>query len=94
MDLDAIIKMLESKMQKAANTHEFWMARDIMAILGYSEWRNFKGVIEDAKSACDKCGAPFAYHFVDTTEEIMALLVRAHKFKEKTYTSAGMLAIS
>ena len=70
MELDAIVKLLDSKKQKAPNEHEFWMARDIMSILGYSEWRNFKGVIEEAKIACDKSGAPSSNHFVDTTDEM------------------------
>ena len=46
------------------------MARDLMAVLGYSEWRNFKGVIEEAKTACDRSRVNSVYHFVDTTDEM------------------------
>lgn len=70
MELDSVIKLLDNNKKKAPNEQEFWMARDLMPILGYSEWRNFKGVIEEARVACDKSGAPSAYHFVDTTDEM------------------------
>jgi len=70
MELDAIVKLLDSTKKTAPNGQEFWMARDLMPILGYSEWRNFKGVIESAKTACDKSGLPATYHFVDTTDEM------------------------
>ena len=32
---------------------EFWFARDLQVVLEYTEWRNFKKVINKAKEACE-----------------------------------------
>lgn len=31
---------------------EYWLARDLQALLGYEKWENFLHVIEKAKIAC------------------------------------------
>jgi DNA-damage-inducible protein D len=32
---------------------EFWFARDLQNLLGYSEWRNFQKVVDKAKESCN-----------------------------------------
>ena len=32
---------------------EFWYARDLMKLLGYSRWENFEKAIERAKESCE-----------------------------------------
>jgi len=49
---------------------EFWSSRDFADILGYSDYRNFEGVIEKAKSACRNSGHRIEDHFGDVTEMI------------------------
>jgi DNA-damage-inducible protein D len=68
--LDLVMAELDTKKREAPNGEDYWMARDIQLILGYSEWRNFQGVIEKAKIACDGSGVNSRYHFVDTTKPI------------------------
>jgi len=43
---------------------EFWYARDMQGMLGYTEWRNFLKVIEKAKEACLAVDTPVENHFV------------------------------
>lgn len=43
---------------------EFWLARDLMPILGYSTWRQFSEAIERAKEACKVSGQPVDNHFL------------------------------
>ena len=31
---------------------EYWYARELQTVLGYSQWRRFNEVIEKAKNAC------------------------------------------
>ncbi len=50
---------------------EFWSARDLMSVLGYSEWRKFCGVIERAKEACKTSGQSSQYHFVGADKMVL-----------------------
>ncbi len=49
---------------------EFWYARDLQELLGYTEWRNFLKVIEKAKEACETVGAAVENHFVDVNKMV------------------------
>jgi len=44
---------------------EFWYARELQHLLGYSKWDNFKRVIARAKTACEISGFEVADHFAD-----------------------------
>ena len=45
------------------NGIEFWFARDIQHLLGYSEWRNFYKVITKAKVTCEATDNAVSDHF-------------------------------
>lgn len=42
---------------------EIWMARDLMPLLGYSKWVDFKPAIERAKASCENTGNPVSEQF-------------------------------
>lgn len=44
---------------------EFWYARELMGLLEYTKWDNFKQVIEKAKTACQNSGQSVVDHFPD-----------------------------
>jgi DNA-damage-inducible protein D len=48
----------------------YWFARDIQLLLEYTEWRNFFGVIEKAKTACVNSGQTLENHFVDVNKMV------------------------
>ena len=50
---------------KQANTHgaEYWSARDLQPLLGYSQWRRFQQAIERAMTSCETSGNSPANHF-------------------------------
>lgn len=48
----------------------FWFARDIQHLLGYTEWRNFTNVITKAKTACEASGNNISDHFVDINKMV------------------------
>src|SRR5271157_3241516 len=70
--LDFVMRALDQKKRTAPNGEDYWMGRDIQAILGYTEWRNFESVIKKAKMACDGSGVQSSYHFVETNKLISA----------------------
>ena len=49
---------------------EFWYARELQAVLEYTEWRNFELVILKSKEACSTSGNSVADHFVDVNKTI------------------------
>ncbi len=53
-----------------ANDIEFWFARDLQGLLGYTEWRKFTGVIEKAEEACKNSGHDIKDHFVDAAKMV------------------------
>lgn len=60
----------EAHAQKTEDGVEYWLARDLQALLGYAEWRNFTLVISKAKSACEMSGHQCGDHFVDVNKMI------------------------
>lgn len=50
---------------KQVNDHdaEFWSARDLQPLLGYSQWRRFEDAIKRAQISCEQSGNDPAYHF-------------------------------
>jgi DNA-damage-inducible protein D len=52
------------------NGIEFWFARDLQKLLGYSEWRNFSNAVEKAKISCKVNKLDAADHFVDINKTI------------------------
>ena len=56
--------------QTSRHGAEYWMARNLSKILGYSEFRNFLPVIEKAKKACKNSGQTISDHFVEMHEMV------------------------
>ena len=69
-----IIKSLTNEFESFVNFTEqgleFWFARDLQHLLGYSEWRSFNKVISKAKTACETAGHSIIDHFVDINKTI------------------------
>jgi DNA-damage-inducible protein D len=68
--INYIISALDSQKRTAPNGQSFWVARELMELLGYTEWRNFREVIEKAKDASNNAGVFSTDHFVDIDEVI------------------------
>jgi DNA-damage-inducible protein D len=49
---------------------EYWSARELARVLGYTDYRNFQKVVDKARLACANSGHPPADHFVDANEMI------------------------
>jgi len=49
---------------------EYWLARDLMKILGYERWENFEKSIYRAMESCESQGTPIENHFCESTRVI------------------------
>jgi len=70
----SIINSLTLSFEEVSHTTqesiEFWFARDLQHLLGYSKWENFKNVINKAKTACEVSGHEIDDHFPDIRKTI------------------------
>lgn len=61
----------EGHAQQTEQGVEYWLARDLQQLLGYTEWRNFnQTAISKAKIACEVSGHAVSDHFVDVNKMI------------------------
>ena len=68
--VQSLTSNFEACAQRADNGVEFWLARDLQHLLGYSEWRNFVAVVNKGKTACEVSGHTVADHFVDVNKMV------------------------
>lgn len=60
----------EAHAQQTETGIEFWFARDLQHLLGYTEWRNFLNVVNKAKTSCEVSGNKIDDHFVDINKMV------------------------
>ncbi len=68
MENDLIYIMTETfegHAQTTDNGVEYWLARDLQHLLGYTKWDNFLNVVTKAKTACEISGHEVEDHFAD-----------------------------
>ena len=72
MEKETIIKLNKSFEESAYEQDEveYWLARELQILLGYSDWRNFINAIEKAKESCKTTGEAVLDHFVDVNKII------------------------
>lgn len=63
--IQSLTEAFEGHAQQTENGVEYWLARDIQHLLGYSKWDNFLNVVSKAKTACDVSGHDIDDHFAD-----------------------------
>lgn len=68
--IHSLTSTFEAHAQKADNGVEFWLARDIQYLLGYTQWRNFVAVINKAKTASEVSSHPVTDHFADVSKMV------------------------
>ena len=72
MKKELIVRLHKSFEKAVHHRHniEYWLARELQNLLGYTQWRNFERVIEDAKIACEKAGGRVRDHFADASKMV------------------------
>ncbi len=60
-------KTFENIKQTSENGEEFWYARELAAVLEYTQWRNFSKVIDKAMLACKNSGYDIDDHFAEAS---------------------------
>jgi len=68
--IHSLTNNFESFSHKTEEGIDFWLARDLQQLLGYTKWDNFKNVILKAKTACELSGQEIENHFTDIGKTI------------------------
>lgn len=63
--IHTLTESFEGHAQQTENGIEYWLARDLQHLLGYSKWDNFLNAISKAKTACEVSDHDIADHFAD-----------------------------
>ena len=71
-EIDKNNKSFEDIKHIDENGVEFWYARELMPVLQYSKWENFKKVIEKAMIACENSGISIKDCFPDVRKPIIS----------------------
>lgn len=66
------LKLLHKTLEdvRHQNGIEYWFARELYPVLGYTRWESFEGVIERAKESCERSGGVVTDHFQDETKMV------------------------
>lgn len=82
--IEQIKKQFDDVIQTTENGNvEYWYARDLMKLLGYTEWRNFEKAIGRAMESCETSDIKSSNHFVEVNK--MVQLGSGSKRKIKDY---------
>ena len=69
--VQTLTQSFEAHANQADSGVEFWLARDVQHLLGYSEWRNFSTTaMSKARTACEVSGQRVSDHFVDVNKMV------------------------
>lgn len=60
----------EGHAQRTGNGVEYWLARDLQHLLGYTKWDNFLNVVSRAKTACEVSEHQIEDHFADVSKMV------------------------
>lgn len=68
--IQTLTATFEGHAQQTESGVEYWLARDIQQLLGYSKWENFQAVIAKARTACEVSGHLVDNHFPDVRKMV------------------------
>ena len=69
--IQQLTENFEACAQRTENGVEYWLARDLQHLLGYTEWRNFNNsAVSKAKTACELSGHAIGDHFVGVNKMV------------------------
>lgn len=90
---------LKEKFDSIINTEEkenieYWYARDLQVLLGYTQWRNFLEVMKKAMISCESAGFTVSDHFAEVSKMIKLAKGAERKVQDYMLTRYGCYLIA
>ena len=90
---------LKEKFDSIINTEEkekieYWYARDLQVLLGYTQWRNFLEVMKKAMVSCESAGFTVSDHFAEVSKMIKLAKGAERKVQDYMLTRYGCYLIA
>ena len=67
--MNRVITKFDALKRVSKNGANFWLARDLQQLLGYSKWSNFQNAIKRAQDSCDRGGTYARNHFAEVGKQ-------------------------
>lgn len=64
------VRLLDSLRKNTSEGAEYWLARELQSLFGYTKWQSFNVAIGRAKMACDSVGGKATNHFADVSKMV------------------------
>lgn len=68
--VQTLTSTFEAHAQQTETGVEYWLARDLQFLLGYTQWRNFLNTVSKAQTACEVSGHKVSDHFADVSKMV------------------------
>ena len=68
--IQTLTSTFEAHAQQTETGVEYWLARDLQQLLGYTQWRNFLSTVSKAQTACAVSGHKVSDHFADVSKMV------------------------
>lgn len=75
MEKQLVLKLkstFDKIMHTTDNGVEYWLARELQSVLGYTKWQNFESTIQKAITACETSGNEVSDHFTNVSKIVKA----------------------
>ena len=91
------IQSLHAQFEQAVQTEsetgvEFWRARDLQKLLGYTQWRNFEPVIGKAITSCQNSGSDPTDHFARARKTVPLASGAGREVADWLLTRVGIMS--
>ena len=72
--LPATLPSFEALKRRNDHGAEYWSARDLQPLLGYSQWRRFEEAVGRAQTACEQSGNKAGQRWLGLFEQARAIV--------------------
>ena len=67
---------------------EYWSARDLQPLLGYTQWRSFEKAVQKGVTSCEQSGNDPSHHFAQHANRSPAARARFRRWQTTSFPAS------